>query len=394
MTGRSNPTEHCAKMRFSRRYVCRFAFIRRAELRRIPLYIRAALCYNSIMYESLFEKNDAVLIFGGSNRFYFTGIETSFGCVLLLPDSVTFYTDFRYEVAARKAANGYDVVITTPEKLYGLLADKLSAAGAKFVGYEDDKLTVSQFKALKKALGSYTFRSVSGALENMRSVKTESEIEKIKKAQDITEHALTAVLPYLKAGVSERDISAELTYRFLKLGADGLAFENIVAFGENASDCHHTASDRKLERGDVVLFDIGAKADGYCSDMTRTFVYGEPVRRISEVFDLVLSAQQTVLDFLKAGMTGREADSIAREIFRANGFEREFGHSLGHGVGIDIHENPRLSANNTEPLPENCVVTVEPGLYLEKFGVRIEDMVVVKKDGIENLTNFAKSIII
>ncbi len=128
--------------------------------------------------------------------------------------------------------------------------------------------------------------------------------------------------------------------------------------------------------------------------MTRTFVFGEPTARMTEIYDLVLTAQQNVLKFLKAGMTGREADSIAREYFRANGFEREFGHSLGHGVGIDIHESPRLSPNNYEELPENCVVTVEPGLYTEKFGVRIEDMVVVKKDGIENLTNFAKSIII
>ncbi len=358
------------------------------------LYIRRSLWYNRIMYESLFEKNDAVLIFGSSNRYYFTGIETSFGCVLLMPDSVTLYTDFRYEVAARKAADGYDVVITTSDKLYERLSDKLSSAGAKTVGYEEDILSVAEFRALKKELKNFTFRSVSDAVARLRSVKTYDEIEKIKKAQAITEHSLSAVLPLLKSGVSEREISAELTYRFLKSGADGLAFDNIVAFGENASDCHHTASDRRLERGDVVLFDIGAKADGYCSDMTRTFVYGEPSQRIGEVYELVLAAQQNVLKFLKAGMTGREADGIARELFRANGFEREFGHSLGHGVGIDIHEGPRLSAGNCEPLPENCVVTVEPGLYLEKFGVRIEDMVVVKKDGIENLTNFAKSIII
>ncbi len=347
------------------------------------------------MYGSLFEKADAVVVFGGSNRAYFTETETSFGCVLLTPDTKTFYTDFRYALVAEKnAAGAYEVVVTSPEKLDGLLADKLASLGAKSVGYEEDVLTVARFKELKKALAGFTLRPMSSALSAVRTVKTEAEIAHIKKAQSITEHVLSAVLPLLKVGVSEREISAELTYRFLRLGADGLAFDNIVAFGENSSDCHHTAGDRKLDRGDIVLFDIGAKAEGYCSDMTRTFVFGEPTARMTEIYDLVLTAQQNVLKFLKAGMTGREADSIAREYFRANGFEREFGHSLGHGVGIDIHESPRLSPNNYEELPENCVVTVEPGLYTEKFGVRIEDMVVVKKDGIENLTNFAKSIII
>lgn len=346
------------------------------------------------MYEKLFENNDAVIVFGSSNRFYFTGLETSFGCVLIMPDRKFFYTDFRYELAARNIREGYELVITTPEKLYELIDDRLREAGAVNVGFDDNYVTVAGFKEIKKQLKDYTFHSVANEIAELRAVKSDIEIEHIKKAQSITEKALSAVLSLLKPGVTEKDISAELTYRFLKFGADGLAFDNIVAFGENSSDCHHIAGDRKLEKGDVILFDIGAKANGYCSDMTRTFVFGEPSGKFSEIYELVLNAQQNVLKFLKAGMSGREADSIARELFRANGYDREFGHSLGHSVGIDIHENPRLSASNYDELPENCVVTVEPGLYLEKFGVRIEDMVVVKKDGIENLTNFAKSIII
>lgn len=346
------------------------------------------------MYEKLFENNDAVIVFGSSNRFYFTGLETSFGCVLIMPDRKFFYTDFRYELAARNIREGYELVITTPEKLYELIDDRLREAGAVNVGFDDNYVTVAGFKEIKKQLKDYTFHSVANEIAELRAVKSDIEIEHIKKAQSITEKALSAVLSLLKPGVTEKDISAELTYRFLKFGADGLAFDNIVAFGENSSDCHHIAGDRKLEKGDVILFDIGAKANGYCSDMTRTFVFGEPSGKFSEIYELVLNAQQNVLKFLKAGMSGREADSIAREFFRANGYDREFGHSLGHSVGIDIHENPRLSASNYDELPENCVVTVEPGLYLEKFGVRIEDMVVIKKDGIENLTNFAKSIII
>lgn len=346
------------------------------------------------MYEKLFENNDAVIVFGSSNRFYFTGLETSFGCVLIMPDRKFFYTDFRYELAARNIREGYELVITTPEKLYELIDDRLREAGAVNVGFDDNYVTVAGFKEIKKQLKDYTFHSVANEIAELRAVKSDIEIGHIKKAQSITEKALSAVLSLLKPGVTEKDISAELTYRFLKFGADGLAFDNIVAFGENSSDCHHIAGDRKLEKGDVILFDIGAKANGYCSDMTRTFVFGEPSGKFSEIYELVLNAQQNVLKYLKAGMSGREADSIARELFRANGYDREFGHSLGHSVGIDIHENPRLSASNYDELPENCVVTVEPGLYLEKFGVRIEDMVVIKKDGIENLTNFAKSIII
>ena len=176
---------------------------------------------------------------------------------------------------------------------------------------------------------------------------------------------------------------------------DGLAFDSFVALGKNPADCHHVAGDRKLERGDIVLFDIGAKYRGYCADMTRTFCFGEPSQKLSDLYLLVLSAQQYVLKHLKAGVTGREADSMAREFFKANGYDSEFGHSLGHGVGIDIHEEPRLSASCDMPLPENAVVTVEPGLYIEGFGgVRIEDLVVVKKDDIENLTNYDKSLII
>ena len=311
-----------------------------------------------------------------------------------MPDRKFFYTDFRYELAARNIREGYELVITTPEKLYELIDDRLREAGAVNVGFDDNYVTVAGFKEIKKQLKDYTFHSVANEIAELRAVKSDIEIEHIKKAQSITEKALSAVLSLLKPGVTEKDISAELTYRFLKFGADGLAFDNIVAFGENSSDCHHIAGDRKLEKGDVILFDIGAKANGYCSDMTRTLVFGEPSGKFSEIYELVLNAQQNVLKFLKAGMSGREADSIARELFRANGYDREFGHSLGHSVGIDIHENPRLSASNYDELPENCVVTVEPGLYLEKFGVRIEDMVVIKKDGIENLTNFAKSIII
>ncbi len=346
------------------------------------------------MNDLLFKKTDAVIIFGEENRAYFTGLKTSFGCVVLTKERKAFFTDPRYAVIAKRKVKDFEIVITDSKCLYEKVADELKKAGASSVGYEDEYLTVARFKELKKAFKDFTFKGISAELALLRSVKTAEEIAFIKKAQSITEYALSKTLPYLKAGVTEREIKAELEYLFLINGADGPAFESIVAFGENSSDCHHTAGDRKLERNDVVLFDIGASFGNYCSDMTRTFVYGEASPKVSELYSTVLEAQRRVLKFLKAGMTGREADSIAREFFYSNGYQKEFGHSLGHGVGIAIHEEPCLAPYNEMPLPENAVVTVEPGLYLDAFGVRIEDMVVIKKDGIENLTNFPKSITI
>ena len=346
------------------------------------------------MYEILFKKADAVVVLSESNRFYFTGLKTSFGCVLITESKKMFFTDFRYAVIARQNVKDFEIVITDKRKLYEKVVAELKKLDVSSVGYEDAYMTVAGFKEFKKALKDFSLKGISAELMLLRSVKTAEEIEAMKKAQSITEYALSKTLPLLKNGVTERDIKAELTYLFLKNGADGTAFDSIVAFGENASDCHHTAGDRKLERNDVVLFDIGASFNGYCSDMTRTFVYGEASSKVSDVYALVLEAQLRVLKFLRAGMTGREADSIAREYFCSNGYEKEFGQALGHGVGIDIPEEPCLAAYNDLPLPENAVVTVEPGLYLDTFGVRIEDMVVIKKDGIENLTTFPKSIII
>lgn len=339
--------------------------------------------------------NDALLIMAPSNRFYFSGVETSFGAVLLTAKAKYFLTDFRYSLAVRQSLTGFEIVTTDKERLYADIITILNSCYVKSVGYEDDYWSVASFKTLKKELKDFELKPTSADLRSIRSVKLETEIGRIRTAQALTETVLDKVLPTLKAGVAERDVAAELAYQFTKLGADRPAFESIVAFGENSADCHHVAGNRKLEKNDIVLFDIGAKLRGYCSDMTRTFCFGEANQRFIDLYNLVLSAQQYVLKHLKAGMTGAEADTMAREYLKANGYEKEFGHSLGHSLGIDVHEDPTLSKYNLEPLPENAVVTVEPGVYIPDFGgVRIEDMVVVKKDGIENLTNYRKTYII
>lgn len=347
------------------------------------------------MQNKLFDNFDAIIITSPTNRFYFSQIKTSFGVLLLLKDKKYYFTDFRYAIETKNNSEGIEIIITNPTDLYSDVKKILSDNLVKTVGYEETDLTVSKFNAIKKELSEFKLKSVGEEIDELRIIKSDAEINKIKKAQRITEQALEKALQTIKLGVTERELSAEITYQLLLSGADGNAFDNIVAFGENSAECHHTVSDRKLEKGDIVLIDIGAKYQNYCSDMTRTFCYGEPPKKLIELYDLVKSAQVYVLKHIKAGMTGSELDTLAREFFKANGYEQEFGHSLGHGVGIKIHEKPNLSRTYSQPLPENAVVTVEPGLYIENFGgVRIEDMVVIKKDGIENLTNYPKTLII
>lgn len=347
------------------------------------------------MYKELFENYDALIVTSLSNRFYFTGFESSFGAVVLTENGKYLFTDFRYAVAAKSVSNDCEVAITDAEHLYGDIAKLCSERRFSSIGYEDECVSVAEHRAMEKAFEEFELKPIGSVLTELRIVKTDDEISEIKAAQSIAESALNKALTAVKVGMTERELDAELTYQFLMHGADGLAFDNIVAFGENSADCHHTPGNRKLAKGDIILLDIGAVKNGYRSDMTRTFCLGDPGSRVNDLYLLVLSAQQYVLKHLKAGVTGKEADNMAREFFRANGYDKEFGHSLGHGVGIDIHELPVLALRNDLPLPENAVVTVEPGLYIEGFGgIRIEDMVVIKKDGIENLTNYGKTLII
>ncbi|MDE7394705.1 MAG: Xaa-Pro peptidase family protein, partial [Clostridiales bacterium] len=324
----------------------------------------------------MFEKKvDAYLILSPANRQYFTGIDTSFGAVVLIKDRKLFFTDFRYAGYARRSLNDFDVQIVTYAGLYKAVADALQDLDVKTVGYEENYITVGEFKSVKAALGAFTLKPAADEIAVVRAVKTEDEIRKIIASQRIAEKALSKVVPLIKPGVTEREISAELTFEMIRLGADTLAFENIVSFGENSADPHHHPSDKKLDKNELILIDFGARKDGYCSDMTRTFTIGNPPEELKLIHNIVLEAQSYALKHIKAGMTGKEADSLAREYIKANGYDKEFGHSLGHGVGVEIHEEPRLSLSCDTVLELNMVVTVEPGIYIDGLGgVRIEDM--------------------
>ncbi len=338
-------------------------------------------------------KIDAYVFMSEENRFYFTRLHTSFGCVIISQKEKTFITDFRYEDAARQTLPDYNIVISSYGDLYAKIASVLKKSGAKHVGFEDDFITVGEFKTMKAALGDFTLKPAGEIIAKVRSVKSEEELQLIANAETITQKALSKVIPLIKVGITEKELSAEILFEMIRCGAEGLAFESIVAFGENSAQPHHRSGNKKLEKNDLILIDIGCKADGYCSDMTRTFTLGEPNAQLVTIYNLVAQAQSYALKNIKAGMTCHEADSLAREYLAANGYEKEFGHSLGHGLGINVHEMPRVAKNSMQVLEENMVISVEPGVYIDGLGgVRIEDLVIVKKDGVVNLTSFNKNI--
>ncbi len=334
---------------------------------------------------------DCYLLINEDNRQYFSGLRTSFGGVILNKKAKYYITDFRYEYAAKEALNGWELKFVKYSEFYDTVKAILHSLGAKTVGFEDQSLTYSEFQNLKEALNGFELIPCSDIVDTCRMVKSEEEIKLIKISQEITEKALCATLERIKPKMSERDVCAEIIYNMYLNGADGLSFEPIVAMGVNTYKPHHSYSDYRLDKDDFITLDIGCKYKGYCSDMTRTVTLGEPDKKLIEIYNIVKKAQEYALSSIKAGMTGHEADSFAREYITANGYGKEFGHGLGHSVGLFIHENPRLGVGSKTVLKENMVVTVEPGIYIQGLGgVRIEDMIVVKKDGNINLTNFSK----
>ena len=341
----------------------------------------------------MFENTDAYLILSEENRFYYTGFRSSFGCVILTQSERFFLTDPRYASEARKCVTNFTILTTTGAGIYGDIVKVLQKVNAKTVGYEDEFVTVADYKRISEALKDFTLTEASKVFADARVIKTEEEVKKVTLAQALTQTALNKTLPFLKVGVTEKEVSAEITHQMLLLGADCPAFESIVAFGPNTANPHHHPSDRKLEKNDMVTIDIGAKLNGYCGDMTRTFCYGTPIDKLAKIHSIVLEAQQFALKNIKAGMTGREMHLLASEYITAHGYGEEFSHSLGHGIGIEVHERPYASIRSEEVLKENMIVSVEPGIYVDGLGgVRIEDLVVIKEDGVVNLNSFDKSI--
>lgn len=353
--------------------------------------------------EKLFDTHadlDSVVILNDVNRYYFSGYDASFAVLFLTRERSYFITDSRYTAEANSLiGDKFEVVSANFSKAIDFIKDKISSSNVKNVGYEDQTILFNEYLELVKIKTAKSKEidlvPISSAISSIRAVKTEEEIGFIRQAAQISDKAFLALQKKMKVGMTERDVLAELEYQMRLLGASGSAFDTIVAFGEKTAFPHAHSGDVKLEKGELVLIDFGAKYNYYCSDITRVLCVGEPIEKIKELHSVVYTAQEYALSAMRSGLTGREVDSFAREYIKSCGYGKCFTHALGHGLGLEIHEGPAVSANNYDELKENMVVTCEPGVYVEGLGgVRIEDTVLVKDNGIELLNSVSKEIII
>lgn len=334
------------------------------------------------------------LITSDINRRYFTGMKSSAGAVLIFPDYACLIIDFRYFEKASAVVTDCEVI--KQDKLTCQINDIAAAHGAQSIMIESETVTVAELARLsdKLRLPVDSSGTLSGIIGKMRQIKSEDELNLMIKAQRIAEAALEKTLDFIREGVTERETALFLNNAMLTMGAEDISFETIALFGENTSMPHGTPTDRTLKRGEPVLMDFGAVCDGYHSDMTRTVVLGEPSEELAKVYDIVLRAQEKALKTARAGISCKLLDGIARDFISENGYGGAFGHGLGHSVGLEIHEPPAANTRDDTVLQENMIMTVEPGIYLpKKFGVRIEDFVVIKQNSAYNLTNAPKNLI-
>lgn len=339
--------------------------------------------------------SDCAVITDDINRRYFTGMKSSAGTLVVFQDKAYLIIDFRYIEKARKTVKSCEVLLQT--KLFEQINELIQKHGAKIVSIESDRITVSQLADFTEKINCEIDSSgaLSEVIGEIRVCKRNEEIANIIAAQRIAEKGFEHMLDFIRVGRTEREIALELDFFMLKNGAEALSFDTIALSGKNTSLPHGVPSDKKVESGDFVLMDYGAVVDGWHSDMTRTVCVGQPDDEMRKVYDVVLNAQLAALSAVKAGISGRELDKIARDIISNGGYGEYFGHSLGHGVGMEIHEAPTASPTCNNILESDMIVTVEPGIYLpDKFGVRIEDFVIIRENGCENMTEAPKELII
>lgn len=340
-----------------------------------------------IIKDSL-EKNEAFLITGASNRFYLTGFNSSAGVVLITRTQAILFTDFRYFEKAKQTQSLFKVVMLSSSSKQVKAFCEQNKIEKLYI--DTEAVSVGEFKALSAAFGNICLSDENKAdklLSELRSVKSEVEIKQIREAQRLTDEAFSYIINQKLCGRSERDIMLDMEFYMRRAGSEGVAFDFIVVSGKNSSLPHGVPTEKKLERGDFVTMDFGAVVNGYRSDMTRTVAIGSVSEEQKYAYNTVLKAQRAAIAEIKSGVCCSDIDKIARDIISSAGFEGCFGHALGHSVGIDIHEAPAFSPKSQAVLKSGTVITVEPGIYIEnKFGVRIEDMVIVTQNGCIDIT--------
>jgi Xaa-Pro aminopeptidase len=331
---------------------------------------------------------DLMLVTNLVNVRYLTGFTGTNGACVCGPDTRLFLTDFRYTERAAAEVDGWETVTVTDDWLGGIGA-RLSGR----TGFEDDHVSVRLLERLRAKLPDGVEPvAAGGAVEKLRRVKDEAELSSIARAAELADEVWRWSLERGLGGRSERDVARAAEARIRELGGDP-SFPAIVAAGPNGALPHAEPGAREIERGDMVVFDMGAQLDGYCSDGTRTFAVGDPGERAREVYEVVRGAQAAALEAVAAGVGGEDLDGVARKAIEAAGHGERFGHGLGHGVGLEVHEAPRVSPRSDDVLETGEVVTIEPGVYLPgEVGVRIEDLVVVTGDGCRNLSGLPKEL--
>lgn len=338
---------------------------------------------------------DGLLLTSRYSRHYGAEYDIAEGVAIVTNKGCRYFTDSRYIEAALNGISGFEVkMVDRNNSYYKLINEAIADFGVTALGYEEAYLTVAEFKGYEQYLNAKLVEK-HAEIYGLRAVKEPWELDLMRKAQDITDATFTEILLRIKAGMTEKQLQAELIYCLLKNGADGSSFDPIVVSGQNTSLPHGVASDRVIREGDFITMDFGALYKGYCADMTRTVALGYVTDEMETVYNTVLQAQLAGIAASKAGVMGREVDSAARKVIEDAGYGQYFGHGYGHSLGMEIHESPNPNPGGDRFMEENMIASAEPGIYLPgKFGVRIEDVVIYKKDGCENITHSPKNLII
>lgn len=331
-------------------------------------------------------KIDGLLLTSPRSLRYLTGFSGSNGCALVGKDEAAFITDFRYKLQAEDQVKGFQRRLAKDE-LFKELASLKWFDGKRRLGFESTHISVQQEQQLKELLPQADLVPVKELVEEISTVKEEGEIDKIRQAVQLTDAVFSEILDLLRPGIREVEVSAELEYRMRRRGSERLPFDAIVVSGARSALPHGEPSEKRLQKGDFVTMDFGARVGGYASDFTRTVVLGKADERQREIYQVCLRAQAEAKAAAKAGMLASELDGVARRVIADAGYGDCFGHGLGHGLGLEVHEAPRLSPKAQGCLDAGMVTTIEPGIYLPQVGgVRIEDVVVIREDGCEVLT--------
>ena len=338
---------------------------------------------------------DGLLLTSRFSRHYGAEFDIAEGVAIVTKAGCRYFTDSRYIESAQNNLKGFEVLEVNRQNSYiNLLNSAIADFGVSALGFEESDLTVGQYNYYQDKLHA-ELKPYDKQINSFRARKEDWELDLMRKAQSITDKAFAEVITRIKVGMTELELQAELIYCLYKNGATGLAFDPIVVSGPNTSLPHGVAGERKIQPGDFITMDFGASYQGYCSDMTRTVAVGFVTEEMEKIYNTVLEAQMTALAISKAGVPGKDIDAAARKVITDAGYGEYFGHGYGHSLGLQVHENPNPNAANEEGMPLGAVASAEPGIYLPgKFGVRIEDVIIYRENGHENITASPKNLII